>query len=160
MRYCRKHQQIQIKMWPTFSEEPACHHPKNIWWIQVPAHFYIVWIRNSLLPCVAALLANQRHHWGTGEQKVLCSSVRCWLSNTNPTSEQHGVSPKPKQHLLTLTSKAICCQQGCRTRPHPKQVATQSGQITMFTSPISILKGHLNILSTTWLASKPRNPSA
>lgn len=28
----------------------------------------------------------------------------------------------------------------------------------MFTFPISFLKGHLNIPSTTWLASKPRNP--
>lgn len=53
----------------------------------------------------------------------------------------------------------MCRQQGCLTRPHPKQAATQSGQITMFTSPISTLKGHLNIPSTTWLASKPKNPA-
>lgn len=63
-------------------------------------------------------------------------------------------------NLLTLTSKAIVGSGASGTRPHPQQVVTQSCQITKFTSPISTLKGHFNIPSTTWLASKPpKNPA-
>lgn len=78
-----------------------------------------------------------------------------------PTSKQHGVSTQiPPVNLLNLTSKAICCQRCSLTRPHPKQVATQSGQITNFPFHSYLaLKGILiSPFNTTCMASKSGNP--
>lgn len=108
------------------------------------------------------------HTWHPGQQYEASQPLlRCWKTKSNllfidfpqlippPISTESLQNPtKPSKQ----TSKAICCQHGCLTRPHPKQVATQSGQITMPPPPPFLpITGHLHIPSTTWLASKPRN---